>query len=154
MTDTTGQIVFASKFKFGSCCMKSKGGEVYCIRTVQTVSEVWWNPTPNAYVIIQTFCDSYCPAWQTPLLWCPPSQSMCKYCLTWIWWQSDLQQLYFVVAVSAIFVDCEAQPDRCSAESGSAWNSYELEFAQRNTVKIPKMTNLQLEKISLCIKSS
>lgn len=40
MADTNGQIVFVSKFEFGSSCMKNKVGGVYCMRTVQTVSEV------------------------------------------------------------------------------------------------------------------
>lgn len=148
MADTTGQIVFACKFKTGSSCMKNEFGGIYCIRTV---SEVW--------SLRKLMWSLYCPVWQTPPLWCPARpretlESMCKYCLTWIWWQSDLQQLYFIVAAFVIFDASEAQPERCSAESGSAWNSYWQEFAQKNTVEILRMGTLQLGKVSLCIKTS
>lgn len=47
-------------------------------------------------------------------------KSMCKYCLTWIWWQSDLQQIIFAIALFAIFEASGANPERCSAESGPA----------------------------------
>lgn len=38
MKDTTGQIVFASRFS--TFCNKKQVGGVYCLRTVQTVSDI------------------------------------------------------------------------------------------------------------------
>lgn len=49
MADTTGQIVFASKF--GSSCMKNEVGGIYCIRTVQTVAEVFFTKEASVNIL-------------------------------------------------------------------------------------------------------